>query len=300
MTRKLDFQQATIIYAGLGERKVERVMDETGGSFIVKPSSHPSREAMVYEQVLPAISARYPKLLSQWEEESSGWLLFEDLGELEHPYDLEAASQVMTEMARWHELPPAIMSGIAGEGVKPSYADMVAELRRDEARLADLLGGQDSGVDLRRLLAEIGSRTIDTDQVISHGDLHVGNYSLIGGQLYILDWEHAHLSCRYWDLFHVIDLSHPLYPRRTALAWREELLQTYWEEAQRLGAKLDREAFLQAYGQFAIIFSLWMLKLIAQDLSGDGGPWAREQLLVQQAETLAITLQLFEQYGSWI
>ena len=61
--------------------------------------------------------------------------------------------------------------------------------------------------------------------VLSHGDLHLGNYAAVNGQVKVLDWEHAHLNSRYWDLYHVIDLSHPIFPKEMTTNIRERLLE---------------------------------------------------------------------------
>jgi thiamine kinase-like enzyme len=132
---------------------------------------------------------------------------------------------------------------------------------------------------------------LSSELVLSHGDLHVGNYSLAKGQLYILDWEHTHLNYRYWDLYHLIDLSHPLYPKKVNPTWRIRLLECYIEEATRNGSLIDSQQFIYEYRLFASVFSLWMLRLIEADRISGYSPWSEEQLSVQVIETVTSFLQ---------
>ena len=117
------------------------------------------------------------------------------------------------------------------------------------------------------------------------GDLHLGIYALVNGEVKVLDWEHAHLNYPYWDLCHVIDLSHPLFPKTMTSSVRERLLDVYLEESARLGRTYEPVAFKANYRGFSALFSLWMLRLIASDLSqGEDGPWPREALRQQRDE----------------
>ncbi|WP_164779559.1 phosphotransferase family protein [Paenibacillus kobensis] len=127
---------------------------------------------------------------------------------------------------------------------------------------------------------------------LSHGDLHAGNFGTADdGTLKVLDWEHVHRNSPYWDLYHALDMSHPMFPRTIEDEARERLLAAYWEQAKAGSVPADREAFMREYSLFSAVFSLWMLRLIASDLEGDGGPWPRERLLRQQEETRAAFLR---------
>ncbi|MGG1641630.1 hypothetical protein ACIFQM_10110 [Paenibacillus sp. NRS-1782] len=110
----------------------------------------------------------------------------------------------------------------------------------------------------------------------------------------VLDWEHAHLNTPLWDVYHLIDMSHPLFPRRMTSDLRICLLDRYLEQLELLGAGLERGAFMQEYGMFAVVFSLWMLLLIESDLRRigtklhiNGDKWSKEQLEAQRGEALA-------------
>lgn len=130
-------------------------------------------------------------------------------------------------------------------------------------------------------------------RVLSHGDLHLGNYALAGGEIKVLDWEHVHLNAPYWDLYHLLDLSHPVFPRTMDAPTRQRLLDDYLRAAARKGNIWEPAAFKRGYARFAAVFSLWMLLLIEQDLAAiaknDGLPakWSPEQLGRQRQETLA-------------
>ncbi len=289
------------IYRGMNGRTVERVYMEGGGSRIVKPWDADSREVWVYEHVLPALPPVYPGLIERWQDDNgerpSSWIAFEDLGELRHEYKEELALEVVRLAARWHALPASMLAGADLKGIKPAFPQLVADLRApalDMPRLAARTGIDPEAV--RQVYERLETETISPETVFSHGDLHVGNYAHAAGRLYIIDWEHAHLNSRYWDLYHVIDLSHPLYPRTAAPAWRERLLQAYLDEAAQFGAALDRLRFRREYNLFAMAFSLWMVRLIESDRASGGGPWTLPQLERQAAETAAVFREAYAAY----
>lgn len=288
--RQSDFADRSTIYVGLGDRRIERVTGADGTTYILKPAGGDGRERQVYERMLALFPPIYPKVAASWTdaEEGVAWLLFEDLGELMHAYDPALAAETARRMAWWHSLPDRPIEPLPLRGQKPLIREMAAEVDAERALLEAFLQERGLGEteigDALRIAA--GWQPLDESLVFSHGDLHAGNYASVRGGLYILDWEHAHWNYRVWDLYHLIDLSHPLYPRPLDLHWREELLDAYADEALRLGHKLDAAALRADYYAAAVVFSLWMLRLIRQDLAG-GGPWPREKLLAQLDETLA-------------
>ncbi|MBB6733130.1 phosphotransferase family protein [Cohnella zeiphila] len=279
-----------LLHTGNNGHPVERIWLSEGESFIRKPLTNDAQaglERWVYENVLPSLPPIYPRLIgcSPEREEGGGWLLFEDLGPLDHSFRESTARELVKRIAEWHRLPAERWANAPLSGPKPAVNQMVRELldsakeekerkwlREAEARMAEL--------------GEWGRRP-----VLSHGDLHPGNFAVAGGRIRVLDWEHAHLNSPYWDLYHAIDLSHPLHPRGPIVdSVRAGLLQAYAEEAARLGDGLipEKETFLREYRLFAAVFSLWMLKLIEKDLREDRGIWPTERLRGQRLETLAV------------
>ncbi|MFC4103277.1 aminoglycoside phosphotransferase family protein [Paenibacillus xanthanilyticus] len=290
--RQSDFKQRSTIYVGLGNRRIERVVGSDGARYILKPEGGDGRERMVYERMLAAFPPIYPRLARAWTDEAdegAAWLLFEDLGELTHPHDPTLVEEAARRVAWWHSLPHRPIDPLPLRGQKPLLSEMAAEVGERQAPLQAFLlerGLAQAEIgDALRIAA--GWRAPDEPLVFSHGDLHVGNYARVRGELYILDWEHAHWNYRTWDLYHLIDLSHPLHPRPSGLNWREKALDAYAEEAIRLGQSLDASALRADYYAAAVVFSLWMLGLIRQDLATGGGPWEKPKLLAQLDETLA-------------
>jgi thiamine kinase-like enzyme len=273
------FWKRETIYRGMNGRTVERVYLNPEESLIRKPCGPDSQEIWIYQHVLRLFPPIYPQIV-EFEASSAGseegWALFEDLGPLRHEYRLEWAEQVVRLTAWWHALPPESIQGASSlKGLKPGFPQMLQELLAPGNNRRELA-----------FLARAERANLSDELVFTHGDLHVGNYAFARGQIYILDWEHAHLNSRYWDLYHLIDLSHPLYPRTTITAsWRTRLLHAYLEQSARLGVRLDSAAFFSEYGLFASVFSLWMLSLMEKDKLGAGGPWSYEQLERQSMET---------------
>jgi len=294
------------LYMGMNGSLVERIwlygMEE---SFIWKPQTNEGqqrREAWVYEHVLPGFPPIYPRLVVSVPaaDGEGGGSLFEDLGELDHTFRESAAMALVRRIAWWHSLPVGMLAGGPIQAPKPRIGRMAADVVRaweaSGGRLGESWGDAGESGRLERLVSDVARMARQRDweaqeasegDVFSHGDLHLGNYALARGELRVLDWEHVHPNSRYWDLYHVIDLSHPSFPKPVDAAVRERLLRAYAEEAARLGGLADEEAFRRGYREFAAVFSLWMLLLIEGDLRRGSAPWPEENLRSQLRETLA-------------
>ncbi|MCC3376093.1 phosphotransferase family protein [Cohnella sp. REN36] len=287
------------LYRGMNGCEVERLYGASGECVIRKPptnDSHAGAEAWVYENVLPALPPIYPRLLacSPSGEPGSSWTLFEDLGSLDHAFGEEAVLALVPHIARWHSLPTGALRGAPLRGPKPGIERMAADLR------ARLEAGEDHAEEGAPLLANVSPalvrRTVEMtgqpawaeemarDAVFSHGDLHLGNYAMTAAGIKAIDWEHAHLNSRYWDLYHVLDMSHPLFPKPVDAGIRRRVLERYVAEAAAYGGPLQLPAFARGYARFAAVFSLWMLLLIEGDLAAGGGPWPLERLRLQREE----------------
>jgi thiamine kinase-like enzyme len=153
----------------------------------------------------------------------------------------------------------------------------------------DLLKTKSSFAPYKDVIKKVYNHLNDSfnqELVFSHGDLHLGNYSLRGERVVVLDWEHAHLNLRYWDLYHLLDLSHPLFPKNVTPGLREKALDTYLSAVEQTGKSLEPKTFKKNYYTFSSIFSLWMLLLIEKDLRNPPEKWPKETLLAQWKETL--------------
>ncbi|MGG6309474.1 phosphotransferase [Paenibacillus macerans] len=299
------------LYQGMNGRWVERFYTDPEHSYIFKPLTNGEsvdREAWVYRNVLPRFpETAYPKLLAASPEGSGakGWTIFEDLGPLRHEYRLEYALGVAKRVARWHAAPAEQWPGLTVQGPKPGIAAIAADLlrRREEAEgILGRLGLPQGQLGSEVLEAIQGKRYFRVNRlVLSHGDLHLGNYAATeAGRVYLLDWEHTHLNLPYWDLYHLIDMSHPRFPKPMPPGDRMEILDAYRTEADKQGTPWERGVLFREYGRFAALFSLWMLLLIEGDLRRGDGVWTREGLLRQKEEaaaSLAGCLELLEAYG---
>jgi thiamine kinase-like enzyme len=292
---KWDFQKRETLYRGMNGRTVERVHLTQEESRILKPYTYNSVEIWVYENIFPAFPPVYPRILDHLPATAineEGWLLFEDLGNLEHEYREDWAQEVIRLMAWWHTLPIETVQSAPLHGLKPTYPEMVADLLAAKIDLQELAPTYEiNSAIIHDFFDRITREGLSSERVLSHGDLHVGNYSFAHGQLFILDWEHTHLNNRYWDLYHLIDLSHPLYPKKDKRSWRNRLLDSYIEEATRHGSLIDPQCFIYEYHLFASVFSLWMLRLIEADRTSGNSPWSEEQLSAQAIETATTFLQ---------
>jgi thiamine kinase-like enzyme len=300
------------MYLGMNGRWVERFYTDPEHSYIFKPLTNGEsvdREAWVNRNVLtqlPEISV--PQLLAASPEGkgTEGWTIFEDLGALRHEYRLEYAQAAARQVARLHAAPAEHWPGLTSQGPKPGIEAIAADVlrRREEARaILDEHGLPVQWLDSEVVAAvQAGHGFHIHRQVLSHGDLHLGNYAVTeAGRVILLDWEHAHRNLPYWDLYHLIDMSHPRFPKRMPAEDRMELLETYLDEADLQGLTWTRDVVIWEYARFAAIFSLWMLLLIEGDLQRGGGVWTIEGLLRQREETadsLAGCLELLENQGS--
>ncbi|RUT31798.1 hypothetical protein EJP77_10450 [Paenibacillus zeisoli] len=299
-----------ILYKGMNGRFVERFYVSPDRSYIFKPVTHAGqagRESWVCEHILPLIPDVYPKMLARsHSSDETSWAIFEDLGKLKHAFEWDTILAVTKAMAQWHALPldqlPAQTPAI---GHKPRIELAAAEiaLREEEAAslFRELYIPAKAGALLLaaiRDLAAAGNRSpYAADQVLSHGDLHLGNYAKAGAKLYVLDWEHAHLNTIYWDLYHLLDMSHPLFPRQITSSLRDRVLTEYAAESANNGRLLDRIQLGEEYALFAAIYSVWMLLLIRRDLGQKEAIWPVSQLQAQWKETADSLMQCMGKLG---
>lgn len=303
-----------LLYKGLNGRSVERIKLISGESFIYKPltfSGRLNREAWIYEHVLCLFPPVYPRLVAMSDSgvpAERSWMLFEDLGELDHTFSEETAAELIVKTAEWHSLPAAQWIDAPLEAAKPGINKMAAELEEAGLRFAAANGSGKIGGEMQAaadgilsLAEELGvsgtlavhvlklwsESGIGTERVMCHGDLHLGNYALADDKLKVLDWEHAHLNHPYWDLYHIIDLSHPTFPQTVTASVRDRLLDIYTKQRALNCYVYDPVAFRQGYYLFSSVFSLWMLRLVANDLASGNSPWPTGQLERQRHEITA-------------
>jgi len=212
-------------------------------------------------------------------------MILEDLGHLSHDFQEDSVLGVVKWVAWWHSLPIEKLSGLPRTGLKPGFKELVADIcvqKEAVLRLLPLLNIEEDAI--HHLYMLLDSIVFSQKLVLSHGDLHSGNFAVVKGKLMILDWEHTHLNVPYWDLYHLIDMSYPLFSKKMTAQFRERILTVYLDH---VGFDVDRDAFIEEYYLFASVFSIWMILLIQKDLQGNGGKWSADQLHAQLQETVS-------------
>ncbi|WP_170220208.1 phosphotransferase [Paenibacillus anaericanus] len=289
---------------GMNGKLVERFYVSPERSYVFKPLTNDAtedRELWVYQHILHLFPKIYPQLLA-----SSGpgrgeqsWTIYEDIGPLRHEYSLQHALRVAKEMACWHSRPTTHWDGIPAIGPKPPIEQIASELlvRADEIIVVmKQMGISNRFLEDIRLVAE--GQVFTGEKVLCHGDLHLGNYAETeSGEIYILDWEHAHPNLPLWDLYHLIDMSHPLFPKQMTSADREAILNCYIDQTAALRGtqgNQNKDSFKQDYYLFAALFSLWMLLLIQGDLRQEITLWPKDKLLTQWEETSSNLMECLE------
>jgi len=292
------------LYTGMNGSSVERLRLTVGGSCIFKPLTNDGQwgaELWVYKHVLPYFPPLYPRLLAASinSQEGRHWLLFEDLGSLDHSFREETAIELMQHIAWWHAFPTGGLLNGPLQGPKPPIEMLAADLISDEENV--LRTGEELGVEAIHLQAVLnilkrGEMPFEHEKVLSHGDLHAGNYAMSDGRLIVLDWEHMHLNSPFWDLYHVLDMSHPTFPGTMTPPVREKLLEAYAAQRKQHGCKQDTELFQKDYALYAAVFSLWMLRLIEGDIRRGSALWPLPALIRQRQETVASLSQCLERF----
>jgi thiamine kinase-like enzyme len=287
------------LYQGINGRFVERfyLNDET--SYIFKPlinNNQIGKELWLYQNILVNFPPIYPKILgfSNTGGLQNNWLIMEDLGDLKHVYNEKAAIQVSDYVAWWHQFPTIELQKCDLKGPKPSIEIMIKEILQEKEKISEILFEVGlKHLTVQKLLSSLSTIFFEEEKVLSHGDLHLGNYGYSKDKVVIIDWEHVHLNYPYWDLYHLIDSTHPDFPKKVCAKIRKKVLENYLNKRNIIDIK-KRENFLYKYNWFSIIFTLWMVLLILKDLEGNQGKWSQEKLDRQYLESILIIKQCIE------
>ncbi|OXM86912.1 phosphotransferase [Paenibacillus rigui] len=287
-----------ILYIGRNGKKVERFIAKgLDGSYIFKPLTNEDtmgREIWIYRNVLPLLKVRYPRLLAYAEHQDPKrfWAIYEDLGELTHNWDWGTLLHAAQAIPLWHELPLEQVPA-SFEGHSPGWK----EVRRQVTEvtpgwsLAETLGRlQWTEQQIRQAMTLLDSPLpdgLEMAMVISHGDFHPMNLSLLaGGELVIMDWEYVHRNSVFWDLYNLLDITSPRYTKPVVEpSLRKEVLLAYVRRRASLGTSINAESFMTAYYHYALLHSLWILLLVEKDLkncTADEVPALREQQQITQ------------------
>jgi hypothetical protein len=286
------------LYIGSNGKAVERFAIQADSesalrTFIFKPLTNVEtigREAWLHEYVISLLpQVRTPKLLSFADhmDPLRFWFIFEDCGPLDHRLHAEHVAMAASLIPTWHALPARTIPP-EFSGNKPGYRLVAEQLQREWDRLAGITAALGMTEQDRSGLEAVVRGPIPPQEerlVVSHGDFHRGNLAALHNGIVVLDWEHAHLNSPYWDLYHLLDMTHPRIRREIVHPARMAALNSYLESADRLGClRADNEsAFVHGYYRFCAVYSAWMLLLIENDLAK--GVWEQENLLEAQRET---------------
>lgn len=287
------------IYQGVNGRFVERFFIDASNSYIFKPLTNNTqlgKEVWIFENVLAELPLKYPKILSYSVQSKpiNNWIILEDLGTINHIFDTNIALELASLMAKWHSFPIARIDNTQLNGPKPPIQEMADYiLKNNEKVLAVFRLHNVSALIGNIIFSAITDKPFSDKKVLCHGDLHQGNFGYAGDKTVVLDWEHCHLNTPYWDLYHLIDISHPDFPRESGRPLRNMILDCYCEELQIPGT--ERQKFKQEYYLFSAVFSIWMILLIQSDLDNQISKWTPEQLSRQLKETIRKLVECAEE-----
>jgi thiamine kinase-like enzyme len=282
-------------------RIIERVYTTPEESFIFKRFTNDSqsgKEIWVQENILTSFPNFYPKIIAYSFSVSqyTGWTAFTDLGSIKHEYTSDILNDVTKQIVWWHSLPVGMWKNAPLSGLKPKIEEIKMSLMQSKNKINKYLSI--ANIPKRYisvLFSHLEKWEFSKELVLSHGDLHTGNFGMSQNKLVILDWEYAHLNTRYWDLYHLIDLSHPLYPKKVTSELRNQILNEYFNRANSSRSKLQKESFKAEYYLFSATFSLWMIMLIVEDLKRKDNRWTEEVLMNQLDETSISFVQCIEE-----
>jgi thiamine kinase-like enzyme len=285
-------------------KKVERFFVTAQDSYIFKPLTNQDqigKEVWIHDHILSVFPPIYPRIIAKSVSNHNdiNWIIFEDVGHLEHRFNVDIALSVTKEMVQWHQLSIERYRDADLQAPKPLIEEIKLELT---ARKTEVLGLANSyflpKIMIETVYLHLKNCTFSKELVLSHGDLHLGNFALTNKKLIILDWEHAHLNSPLWDLYHLLDMSHPLFPKSITPNTREQVLNFYIEEVRACGNKLNQLEFKQEYYLFSATVSIWMLLLIQNDLQKAESKWPAANLKKQLNETMNSLKQCIEQLRS--
>lgn len=288
------------LYKGINGRFVERFYLTPTESYIFKPLTNEmqiGKEVWIHKNILTVFPPIYPKIMahSRSDNPAENWMVLEDLGRLRHESNKELVIGVTKWVAWWHSFPIERILNASLTGPKPMIEEIIVNISLQKEKVIEMLMKYDfSKAYIENIFMHLERKSFSNTKVLSHGDLHLGNYGYAGDRIVVLDWEHTHINLPYWDLYHLLDMSHPVFPRTINKELRHYILELYLDESKFSGSLLDRKAFKLEYYVFSTAFSIWMLLLIQADLDRNETKWSREQLNKQLLETVSSLIQCME------
>ncbi len=294
-----------VLYEGRYGTVVERFRDDEG-SYIYKPIGDPTtigRELWVQREIVPALSQlRIPRIVASSATDIEGngsvvasWLIYEDLGPLNHAHTADGLIKAAGWITQWHRLPLELVPATFA-GHTPKLRDVVASLStaslQDIARWLDMDAAE---LENWQPWMQGGVTRIGDFEVVSHGDFHPYNIAIQHGDQIVLDWEYVHRNHPCWDLYCLLDITSYRYAKvKLTQEQREAALSSYWDRMElalimqedRMKPATSFEDICARYNLFATIYSAWIAGLIEGDLRRGDIP--REALIRQRQETIEV------------
>jgi len=279
------------IYVNVLGNNVERFQGG-GRSFIYKPlafAQTKDREIWAQDTIAPLLSSiRVPCIHAASETFKQGidWLIYEDLGPLQHCTTSLGIIEAAGWIKEWHRLPVSLVpSEFAGH--TPHVADIVQQVLPEADYLPERIDNpqMDAIAEWIKLVIARGPAIFNELPVVSHGDYHPYNVAVRQDERIVLDWEFVHLNHRYWDLYSLLDITSYRYEKPMLLRdERAAALNVYWDNQQEVSS--SKEHFTQGYYLYASLYSAWIAGLIENDRKREELP--QDKLLRQRRETSAV------------
>jgi hypothetical protein len=230
------------------------------------------QERWIQSTFLPWLKEiRSPKLIADSLTYGAGhttpWMIWEDVGPVQHRFDVEAKCMAAKNSVAWHQMPTDLLPS---EQLRflPMVDDVVSELiqKRDTFETSMVALNIEPEV-ISSFWEQVQSLSTPfmTEHVLCHGDYHPRNVAQVDGSFIVLDWEFIQRNSVFWDLYLLIDRAMPNYRIEPSASARLRILQTYVDERVRHGWTTPPD-FFQQYHVFTALFTVHVLPLLINDL----------------------------------
>jgi hypothetical protein len=280
----------------VGRLSLTRFLIETSKgteSFIYKPATERKPidfELWFQDHLLPKLGGvRSPKLLAHRidEEEDIYWMIYEDIGSIQPSFSRYVRIKAAEKMGKWHSLSTDTVSG-EFKSFMPYIDDALHQLIEGKKHYKEQLGQigvvrEDAAALYDQLIQLKGE--FPTEKVVCHGDYHCLNLLDTNGDLVVIDWEYVQVNSIYWDFYTLLDMATPRYRIQIDKEIRTDVLSSYIQKRRESGWTPPAD-FYYVYHLYSLIYSTWILGLVADDLEADR--FDEEILLIQKRELTAI------------
>ena len=237
-------------------RTVKRFFPNKNNSFIFKKieGNQIQKEVWVMNNILPLTTIHYPKII----EYKENCVVFEDLGDVKHPYEHKHLNEIIKTLNSLHKLPIDLIS----ETFHPrfhSIPDMITFFKQNHKNFSNVfrnLNDVNTFLQVSHLIVN-DAHNIQPLQVVSHGDFHIENICIDNEKIYILDWELFCVTDCYSDLFNLLDMTNPYFIWELTNHKRKEILKSYYENSE-----INHVSFEQFYLDYLLYALLYSFQFI--------------------------------------